>query len=58
MHKVYIDDHRILQEDLNMLAAWASKWQMDFNVTKCCIMQMSHACCKSHFTYSMRGLPT
>ena len=27
-----IDDHRILQDDLNMLTAWAAKWQMDFNV--------------------------
>ena len=41
-----IDDHRILQEDLNMLMA-----------AKFCIIQRSHACCKSRFTYSMRGLP-
>ena len=27
-------DHKILQNDLDCLASWASKWQMEFNVTK------------------------
>jgi len=25
----------ILQEDINSLAEWASKWQLRFNVSKC-----------------------
>jgi len=28
-----------LQEDLNKLVSWAQKWKMEFNVTKCNVMQ-------------------
>ena len=50
-------DQCILQEDLNRLSTWAATWQMDFNVSKCNIMQFSNARCKSSFSYIMHGLP-
>ena len=34
-------DHTILQNNLNSLNSWASKWQMEFNVSKCKILQAS-----------------
>ena len=46
-------DHQILQEDLHKLSAWADKWEMKFNVKKCCIMQLSKHHHKSEFLYSM-----
>ena len=35
------DDHDKLQQDLNFLTSWATTWQMEFNVTKCTIIQLS-----------------
>ena len=49
-------DHRILQNDLDCLASWASKWQMEFNVAKCKILQVSK-CLRSNFSYNMKGTP-
>ena len=34
-------DHTILQNDLNSLDSRAFKWQMEFNVSKCKILQVS-----------------
>ena len=34
-------DHTILQNDLNSLDSRAFKWQMEFNVSKCMILQVS-----------------
>ena len=48
-------DHQILQEDLQKLSAWADKWEMKFNINKCCIMQLSRHHHKSEFLYSMSG---
>ena len=35
-----IDDHNILQEDLQELHNWATKWKMAFNVSKCKVMYL------------------
>ena len=51
------DDHDKLQQDLNSLTRWATTWQMEFNVTKCNIIQLSKGHRKSHFTYTMGGVP-
>ena len=48
-------DHHILQEDLLKLSIWADKWKMKFNISKCCIIQLSNQHHKSDFTYSMSG---
>jgi hypothetical protein len=34
-------DHTALQEDLRSLEAWASKWEIVFNATKCYIMTLA-----------------
>ena len=31
-----------LQEDINKLVEWATKWQMSFNVDTCSVMHISH----------------
>ena len=33
--------NQILQDDLQKLSAWADKWEMKFNINKCCIIQLS-----------------
>ena len=43
----------ILQNDLNSLDSWASKWQMEFNVSKCKVSK----CTRSISLYSMKGMP-
>jgi ribonuclease P/MRP protein subunit RPP40 len=32
------DDHQILQADIASLGSWSSKWQMEFNTTKCKVL--------------------
>ena len=48
-------DHQLLQQDLNTLSNWATKWQMKFNVNKCSILQLSKHHHISTFPYSMAG---
>ena len=48
-------NHTILQNDLNRLDSWVSKWQMEFNVSKCKILQVSK-CTRSIFSYSMKSI--
>lgn len=33
-------DHTILGKDLDKLADWAKRWQMDFNVSKCYLLSL------------------
>ena len=35
-----IDDCKILQDDLNNLAAWSSKWLLNFNEQKCVVLKI------------------
>ena len=51
------DDHKILQSDLDSLSSWADIWQMEFNVKKCCIMQISALHSTSSFPYKMYDIP-
>ena len=48
-------DHEVLQQDLDTLTSWAETWQMQFNVNKCSILQLSKHHHKSSFPYSMSG---
>ena len=54
---VSADDHDILQGDLNTLVKWAEMWQMNFNLSKCNILQITTHRNVSHFVYEMRGIP-
>ena len=46
-------DHLIMQEDLNKLHFWSKTWQMDFNVSKCAIMTVTHKRSPSSYDYTM-----
>ena len=48
-------DHLLLQDDLNILTAWADLWLMQFNISKCKILQVS-LCSKSIYQYKMNGI--
>jgi len=48
-------DHEILQRDLEKLVEWSNNWQMEFNVDKCAIMNITTKRNKSLFDYSMKG---
>ena len=50
-------DHQILQSDLDTLITWTRRWQMEFNVPKCKILQVSTHHTKSLFTYEMSSIP-
>ena len=43
-------DAELLQEDINAIQTWASTWQMNFNVPKCCSIHFTQA-----ITYKMEN---
>ena len=51
------EDHTILQKDLTLLTNWAKKWQMEFNIHKCKMMQVTTCSDISRFTYTMNDIP-
>ena len=51
------DDHLILQQDLQILAEWATKWLMEFNVQICAVLSITHKRKPSHYQYSIFGQP-
>ena len=51
------DGHKILQSDLDLLSSWADIWQTEFNVKKCCIIQISAVHSTSSFPYKMYEIP-
>ena len=51
------NDHQILQNDLNLLIKWSTDWKMDFNISKCKILQITIHHNKSVFTYQMLNSP-
>ena len=42
---------------MDTLTAWSRTWQMEFNITKCKILQVSTHCTKSLYSYQMCGFP-
>ena len=44
IYKIIISpDHFLeLQKDLTLLCQWESKWQMEFNKSRCYVLHMSH----------------
>ena len=47
------NDHKILQDDLITLTKWAQNWLMEFNISKCNILQITTKPSKSNFIYKM-----
>ena len=50
-------DHIILQHDFKTLTEWVNTWQMEFNVSKCNILQISNVRNKSTYQYKMYDTP-
>ena len=48
------DVHR-LQNDLDVLAQWASLWQMNFNTDKCIVLKCSRNCSLLNSGYTLNG---
>ena len=51
------NDHTVLQHDFDTLTNLAKTWQMEFNVHKCNILQISHIHDKSTFPYTTYSTP-
>ena len=49
------EDHMILQNDLNTLAAWSDKWLMSFNIKKCVVMSITRKHKPSLYQYKLCG---
>ena len=47
------EDSALLQEDVNTLCTWESRWQMGFNVSKCHIMTVTHKTKPLQHDYTM-----
>lgn len=50
-----LQDHLILQQDLNKLVDWSNTWQMEFNVDKCVVMNIGTLRNKTKFEYKMNN---
>ena len=48
-----INDHKILQEDLDTLSEWTTAWLMDFNICKCAIFLITKKCNTSFSNYTI-----
>ena len=48
-------DCTILQEDLNRLANWETKWLMEFNPSKCQILSVTRKKCPIKFPYKLHN---
>ena len=51
------EDHTILQKDLTLLTNWAKRWQMEFNIHKCKMMQITTCFDISRYIYIMNNIP-
>ena len=49
-------DTLALQKDLDILAQWASKWQMKFNISKCTLMRCTKSPNPIPPRYSLQGI--
>ena len=50
-----VDDHYILQRDLDLLADWSSKWLMHFNIKKCAVLSITRKRNPSLHHYTIFG---
>ena len=48
-------DQEIFQKDLNLRTYWSDIWQLEFNIKKCAIMNISNSPNKKRFGYTMNG---
>ena len=48
-------DCEAIQEDLNMLAEWETKWAMAFHPQKCSVLSVTRSCNPFKFNYRLKG---
>ena len=46
-----------LQKDIDLLAEWGNKWQMQFNARKCYVMNMGNKMKKMKYDYNLHDQP-
>ena len=51
-----IEDCRKLQEDLDKIVKWGRKWQMEFNTSKCRVVEFGKSKRRVHWDYMMEGV--
>ena len=51
-----IEDCRQLQEDLDRVEQWGRKWQMEFNIRKCRVVEFGKSKRRVHWDYMMEGV--
>ena len=51
-----IEDCRKLQEDLDRVERWGRKWQMEFNTSKCKVVEFGRSKRRVHWDYMMEGV--
>ena len=54
LRKAYLeDDCEVLQQDLNKLLNWCNKWEMDFNIKVCSVMEFGKSKHRIHGLYKL-----
>ena len=53
---VSMNDCQVLQADLDVLCEWSRKWQLNFNVKKCLVIQFGCGNIESSYTMNVIGL--
>ena len=51
------EDAQMVQKDLDLLAEWQAKWQMDFNAKKCHVLHITHARNPLKYQYMLNNCP-
>ena len=54
---IFPDDCLKLQKDLSVLCQWESKWQMEFNKSRCYVVHMSHKRQPTRTIYHLQDTP-
>ena len=49
------DDSNVLQQDLDKLMVWESRWDMEFNPSKCQVVRVTTSRKSVHFPYKLHG---
>ena len=49
------EDSNMLQQDLDRLSVWESRWDMDFNPSQCQVVQVTTSRKTSNFSYTLHG---
>ena len=51
-----VNDCMMLQKDLNKINSWSKSWQMEFNLSKCKVMEFGKSKKRVRYDYEMNGV--